>query len=184
MRQSRTNSCRTGCRHPREPCRSQGSRRRAGGLQPDPSAQTPGGADISVQGKWRPGEGGIDAAASSQPVLGQPRRALEPANHLFDSPSTVIAWGPAIAASSKKQQAGWYAIKWLTSKTNMLGTSIATTLPSPRKSVYALPARLGHIEASPRSSRPTPYSSLSNRRNRATDCTLAAPYRLAHLVHR
>ena len=53
------------------------------------------------------------------------------------SHSTVIAWGPAIAASSKKQQAAWYAIQWLTSKKNMLAASIATTLPSSRKSVFA-----------------------------------------------
>jgi multiple sugar transport system substrate-binding protein len=52
------------------------------------------------------------------------------------SHSTVIAWGPAIAASSKKQQATWYAIQWLTSKRNMLAASLATTLPSSRKSVY------------------------------------------------
>ncbi len=53
------------------------------------------------------------------------------------SHSTVIAWGPAIAASSKKQQAAWYAIQWLTSKRNMLAASLATTLPSSRKSVFA-----------------------------------------------
>jgi multiple sugar transport system substrate-binding protein len=53
------------------------------------------------------------------------------------SHSTVIAWGPAIAASSKKQQAAWYAIQWLTSKRNMLAASVATSLPSSRKSVYA-----------------------------------------------
>jgi multiple sugar transport system substrate-binding protein len=56
------------------------------------------------------------------------------------SHSTVIAWGPAIAASSKKQQAAWYAIQWLTSKANMLAASIATTLPSSRKSVYSADA--------------------------------------------
>jgi multiple sugar transport system substrate-binding protein len=56
------------------------------------------------------------------------------------SHSTVIAWGPAIAASSKKQQATWYAIQWLTSKANMLAASIATTLPSSRKSVYSADA--------------------------------------------
>jgi multiple sugar transport system substrate-binding protein len=53
------------------------------------------------------------------------------------SHSTVIAWGPAIAASSKKQQAAWYAIQWLTSKRNMVAASVATTLPSSRKSVFA-----------------------------------------------
>lgn len=52
------------------------------------------------------------------------------------SHSTVIAWGPAIAASSKKQQATWTAIQWLTSKRSMLAASIATSLPSSRKSVY------------------------------------------------
>ena len=56
------------------------------------------------------------------------------------SHSTVIAWGPAIAASSKKQQAAWYAVQWLTSKANMLAASIATTLPSSRKSVYSADA--------------------------------------------
>lgn len=56
------------------------------------------------------------------------------------SHSTVIAWGPAIAASSKKQQAAWYAIQWLTSKRNMLAASVATTLPSSRKSVYSADA--------------------------------------------
>jgi multiple sugar transport system substrate-binding protein len=56
------------------------------------------------------------------------------------SHSTVIAWGPAIAASSKKQQAAWYAIQWLTSRQNMLAASIATTLPSSRKSVYSADA--------------------------------------------
>jgi multiple sugar transport system substrate-binding protein len=53
------------------------------------------------------------------------------------SHSTVIAWGPAIAASSKKQQATWTAIQWLTSKRSMLAASIATSLPSSRKSVYS-----------------------------------------------
>ena len=32
------------------------------------------------------------------------------------SHSTVISWGPAIAASSKKKEAAWYAIQYLTSK--------------------------------------------------------------------
>ena len=53
------------------------------------------------------------------------------------SHSTVIAWGPAIAASSKKKEATWTAIQWLTSKKNMLAASLATTLPSSRKSVFA-----------------------------------------------
>ncbi len=56
------------------------------------------------------------------------------------SHSTVIAWGPAIAASSKKKEATWTAIQWFTSKKNMLAASIATTLPSSRKSVYSDPA--------------------------------------------
>jgi multiple sugar transport system substrate-binding protein len=55
----------------------------------------------------------------------------------WGSHSTVIAWGPAIAASSKKQQAAWYVIQWLTSKRNMLAASVATSLPSSRKSVYS-----------------------------------------------
>ena len=62
------------------------------------------------------------------------------------SHSTVIAWGPAIAASSKKQQAAWYAIQWLTSKQNMLAASVATTLPSSRKSVYSADA---YVKAAP-----------------------------------
>jgi multiple sugar transport system substrate-binding protein len=62
------------------------------------------------------------------------------------SHSTVIAWGPAIAASSKKQQAAWYAIQWLTSKKNMLAASLATTLPSSRKSVFADEA---YVKAAP-----------------------------------
>lgn len=62
------------------------------------------------------------------------------------SHSTVIAWGPAIAASSKRQQATWYAIQWLTSKQNMLAASLATTLPSSRKSVYAADA---YVKAAP-----------------------------------
>src|SRR5260370_26049530 len=62
------------------------------------------------------------------------------------SHSTVIAWGPAIAASSKKQQAAWYAIQWLTSKRNMLAASLATTLPSSRKSVFSAEA---YVKAAP-----------------------------------
>ena len=34
----------------------------------------------------------------------------------FGSHSTVISWGPAIAASSKKKEATWYVIQYLTSK--------------------------------------------------------------------
>jgi len=62
------------------------------------------------------------------------------------SHSTVIAWGPAIAASSKKQQAAWYAIQWLTSKRNMLAASLATTLPSSRKSAFSAEA---YVKAAP-----------------------------------
>jgi len=62
------------------------------------------------------------------------------------SHSTVIAWGPAIAASSKKQQAAWYAMQWLTSKPNMVAASVATTLPSSRKSVYSAEA---YVKAAP-----------------------------------
>lgn len=52
------------------------------------------------------------------------------------SHSTVIAWGPAVAASSKKQQAAWYAIQWFTSRRSMLAAAVATGLPSSRKSIY------------------------------------------------
>jgi multiple sugar transport system substrate-binding protein len=62
------------------------------------------------------------------------------------SHSTVIAWGPAIAASSKKKEATWTAIQWLTSKKNMLAASLATTLPSSRKSVFSDEA---YIKAAP-----------------------------------
>jgi multiple sugar transport system substrate-binding protein len=62
------------------------------------------------------------------------------------SHSTVIAWGPAIAASSKKQQAAWTAIQWLTSKQNMIAASVATTLPSSRKSVFSADA---YVKAAP-----------------------------------
>jgi multiple sugar transport system substrate-binding protein len=62
------------------------------------------------------------------------------------SHSTVIAWGPAIAASSKQQQAAWTAIQWLTSKRNMLAASLATTLPSSRKSVFSADA---YVKAAP-----------------------------------
>ena len=62
------------------------------------------------------------------------------------SHSTVIAWGPAIAASSKKKEATWTAIQWLTSKKNMLAASLATTLPSSRKSVFSDEA---YVKAAP-----------------------------------
>lgn len=50
--------------------------------------------------------------------------------------STVISWGPAIAASSKQQQAAWTAIQWLTSKRAMISSTEATHLPPSRQSIY------------------------------------------------
>jgi multiple sugar transport system substrate-binding protein len=52
------------------------------------------------------------------------------------SHSTVISWGPAIAASSKKQAASWLAIQWLTSKRMVAAATEATHLPPSRQSVY------------------------------------------------
>ncbi len=52
------------------------------------------------------------------------------------SHSTVISWGPAIAASSKQQQATWLALQWLTSKASMAAATTATHLPPPRRSIY------------------------------------------------
>jgi ABC-type glycerol-3-phosphate transport system substrate-binding protein len=50
--------------------------------------------------------------------------------------STVISWGPAIAASSKQQAATWTAIQWLTSKKMMVSSTEATHLPPSRQSIY------------------------------------------------
>lgn len=50
--------------------------------------------------------------------------------------STVISWGPAIAASSKQQAATWLAIQWLTSKKAMASSTAATHLPPSRQSLY------------------------------------------------
>ncbi len=50
--------------------------------------------------------------------------------------STVISWGPAIAASSKKQDAAWLAIQYLTSKAAMESSTQATHLPPSRQSIY------------------------------------------------
>ncbi|HEX5325220.1 MAG TPA: sugar ABC transporter substrate-binding protein [Acetobacteraceae bacterium] len=50
--------------------------------------------------------------------------------------STVISWGPAIAASSKKQDAAWLAIQWLTSKAAMTSATEVTHLPPSRRSIY------------------------------------------------
>lgn len=74
-----------------------------------------------------PGQSRIADKVAMVPVPGGPS----------GSHSTVIAWGPAIAASSKRKEAAWTAIQWLTSKRSMLAASLATTLPSSRKSVLA-----------------------------------------------
>jgi multiple sugar transport system substrate-binding protein len=50
--------------------------------------------------------------------------------------STVISWGPAIAASSKQQAATWTAIQWLTSKKMMIASTQTTHLPPSRQSIY------------------------------------------------
>lgn len=50
--------------------------------------------------------------------------------------STVISWGPAIAASSKQQAATWTAIQWLTSKKAMISSTETTHLPPSRQSIY------------------------------------------------
>ena len=52
------------------------------------------------------------------------------------SHSTVISWGPAIAASSKKKEAAWYVIQYLTSKAMSAAATEATHLPPSRQSVY------------------------------------------------
>jgi multiple sugar transport system substrate-binding protein len=52
------------------------------------------------------------------------------------SHSTVISWGPAIAASSRKKEAAWYVIQHLTSKAMSAAATEATHLPPSRQSVY------------------------------------------------
>ena len=52
------------------------------------------------------------------------------------SHSTVISWAPAIAASSKQQEATWLAIQYLTSKAAMAASIEATHLPPSRRSTY------------------------------------------------
>ena len=50
--------------------------------------------------------------------------------------STVISWGPAIAASSRHKEATWLVIQWLTSKTAMASSTQTTHLPPSRQSIY------------------------------------------------
>lgn len=50
--------------------------------------------------------------------------------------STLISWGPAIAASSKKKEATWTAIQYLTSKAAAESALQATHMPPSRQSVY------------------------------------------------
>jgi multiple sugar transport system substrate-binding protein len=50
--------------------------------------------------------------------------------------STLISWGPAIAASSKKKEATWTVIQYLTSKAMAASALEATHMPPPRQSVY------------------------------------------------
>ncbi len=52
------------------------------------------------------------------------------------SRSTVISWGPAIAASSKHKEATWYTIQYLTSKAMCAAATAATHMPPSRRSVY------------------------------------------------
>ena len=52
------------------------------------------------------------------------------------SHSTVISWGPAIAASSKKKEAAWYVIQYLTSKAMSAASTETTHLPPSRQSIY------------------------------------------------
>ncbi len=52
------------------------------------------------------------------------------------SHSTVISWAPAIARSSKQQEATWLAIQYLTSKAAMAASTEATHLPPSRRSIY------------------------------------------------
>jgi multiple sugar transport system substrate-binding protein len=50
--------------------------------------------------------------------------------------STVISWGPAIAASSRNKDATWLAIQYLTSKSAMAASTQTTHLPPSRQSIY------------------------------------------------
>jgi multiple sugar transport system substrate-binding protein len=50
--------------------------------------------------------------------------------------STLISWGPAIAASSKKKEATWLVIQYLTSKAMAVSALEATHMPPSRQSVY------------------------------------------------
>jgi multiple sugar transport system substrate-binding protein len=50
--------------------------------------------------------------------------------------STLISWGPAIAASSKKKEATWVVIQYLTSKAMAASALEATHMPPSRQSVY------------------------------------------------
>jgi len=50
--------------------------------------------------------------------------------------STLISWGPAIAASSKKKEATWTVIQYLTSKAMAASALEATHMPPARQSVY------------------------------------------------
>jgi multiple sugar transport system substrate-binding protein len=50
--------------------------------------------------------------------------------------STLISWGPAIAASSKKKEATWTVIQYLTSKVMAASALEATHMPPSRQSVY------------------------------------------------
>jgi multiple sugar transport system substrate-binding protein len=50
--------------------------------------------------------------------------------------STLISWGPAIAASSKNKEATWTAIQYLTSKEMTVSALEATHNPPSRQSVY------------------------------------------------
>ncbi len=52
------------------------------------------------------------------------------------SHSTLISWGPAIAASSKKKQATWTVIQYLTTKQMAASALEATHMPPSRQSVY------------------------------------------------
>jgi multiple sugar transport system substrate-binding protein len=51
--------------------------------------------------------------------------------------STLISWGPAIAASSKKKEATWLAIQYLTSKAMAASALEATHMPPSRQSIYS-----------------------------------------------
>jgi multiple sugar transport system substrate-binding protein len=50
--------------------------------------------------------------------------------------STLISWGPAIAASSKKKEATWTVIQYLTSKAMAASALEVTHMPPSRQSLY------------------------------------------------